>query len=167
MADNVLVLNANFEPINVCDLRRAVGLILTQKASLVVNGRGEIYTSTAAFPRPSIIRLEHMIHRPRPKVKLARREIFRRDNYTCQYCGKRSGELTVDHILPRHLGGQHTWTNVVTACAQCNHRKGGRTLTEVGMHLMRMPGEPPASAVYIFGRHLSEYAEWKPFLLGW
>ncbi|MEN4011153.1 MAG: HNH endonuclease [Bellilinea sp.] len=167
MADNVLVLNANFEPINVCDLRRAVGLILTQKASLVVNGRGEIYTSTAAFPRPSIIRLEHMIHRPRPKVKLARREIFRRDNYTCQYCGKRSGELTVDHILPRHLGGQHTWTNVVTACAQCNHRKGGRTLTEAGMHLMRMPGEPPASAVYIFGRHLSEYAEWKPFLLGW
>jgi 5-methylcytosine-specific restriction endonuclease McrA len=108
-----------------------------------------------------------MVHRPRLRVKLARREIFRRDNFTCQYCGKRSGELTVDHIIPRHLGGQHTWSNVVTACAQCNHRKGGRTLAEAGMQLTRQPAEPPASALYIFGRHLTEYAEWEPFLLGW
>ncbi|MEW6178601.1 MAG: HNH endonuclease [Chloroflexota bacterium] len=167
MADNVLVLNANFEPINVCDLRRAVGLILTHKASMVMNGRGEIHTAGAVFPRPSIIRLQHMVHRPRPKVKLTRREIFRRDNYTCQYCGKRSGEMTVDHVIPRHLGGQHTWTNVVTACPLCNHRKGGRTLAEAGMQLLRQPGEPPASALYIFGRHLNEYTEWEPFLLGW
>jgi 5-methylcytosine-specific restriction endonuclease McrA len=167
MADNVLVLNANFEPINVCDLRRAVGLILTHKASMVMNGRGEIHTAGSSFPRPSIIRLQHMVHRPRPKVKLTRREVFRRDNYTCQYCGKRAGDLTIDHIIPRHLGGQHIWTNVVTACPQCNHRKGGRTLTEAGMQLLRPPAEPPASALYIFGRHLTEYTEWEPFLLGW
>ncbi len=167
MSENVLVLNANFEPINVCDMRRAVGLILTDKASLVVNGRGEIRTVKAAFPRPSIIRLQQMVHRPRPRVKLNRREIFRRDNYTCQYCGKKSADLTIDHVIPRHLGGPHTWSNVVTACAQCNHRKGGRPLAEAGMRLLRQPSEPPASALYIFGRHLYDYSEWEPFLTGW
>ncbi|RME91123.1 MAG: HNH endonuclease, partial [Anaerolineae bacterium] len=120
----VLVLNANFEPINVCTTRRAIGLILAGKAAMVVNGRGYIHTVSQAFPRPSVIRLERMIHRPRPRVKLTRREIFRRDNYTCQYCGRRTPMLTVDHVLPRHLGGKHTWTNVVTACPACNHRKG-------------------------------------------
>lgn len=132
MAESVLVLNANFEPINVCNLQRAIGLILTNRATLVLNGRGEIRTVNRVFPRPSIIRLQHMVHRPRPKVKLTRREIFRRDNYTCQYCGRHTNDLTVDHVIPRHLGGQHTWTNVVTACAACNHRKGGRTLLKQG-----------------------------------
>ncbi|MDT8899087.1 HNH endonuclease [Thermanaerothrix sp. 4228-RoL] len=167
MAESVLVLNANFEPINVCNLQRAIGLILTNRATLVLNGRGEIHTVNRVFPRPSIIRLQHMVHRPRPKVKLTRREIFRRDNYTCQYCGRHTNDLTVDHVIPRHLGGQHTWTNVVTACAACNHRKGGRTLAEAGMKLLRQPTEPPNTALYIFGRHLNEYAEWAPFLSGW
>jgi len=167
MAENVLVLNANFEPIHVCDLRRAVGLIITDRASLVVNGRGYIQTIQVVFPRPSIIRLQHMVHRPRPRVKLNRREIYRRDNYSCQYCGNRSTDLTIDHIIPRHLGGPHVWSNVVTACAQCNHRKGGRNLTEVKMNPLRPPAEPPASALYIYGRHLNEYTEWEPFLSGW
>jgi 5-methylcytosine-specific restriction endonuclease McrA len=108
-----------------------------------------------------------MIHRPRPHVKLTRREVFRRDNYTCQYCGKHTLTLTIDHIIPRHLGGQQRWTNVVAACPMCNHRKGGRTLEEVNMNLLRTPIEPPTSAVYIFGRHLKEYNEWEPFLNGW
>jgi 5-methylcytosine-specific restriction endonuclease McrA len=75
--------------------------------------------------------------------------------------------LTIDHLVPRHLNGQHIWTNVVTACAQCNHRKGGRTLEEAHMHLLRIPREPPASVAYIFGRHLHDYVEWQPFLEGW
>ena len=84
----VLVLNANFEPINVCDTRRAIGLILNEKASLVLNGRGHIRTVSHIFPRPSIIRLNKMVRRPRPKVKLTKREILRRDNFICQYCGQ-------------------------------------------------------------------------------
>jgi 5-methylcytosine-specific restriction endonuclease McrA len=163
----VLVLNANFEPINVCDMRRAVGLILSEKADLVINGRGEIHTINASFPRPSVIRLQKMINRPRQQLKLTRREVFRRDNHTCQYCGKRSGDLTIDHVLPRHMGGQHTWHNVVAACPACNHRKGGRLLDEANMHLLRLPGEPPASANYVFGRHLSDNTEWEIFLSGW
>ncbi|HML39663.1 MAG TPA: HNH endonuclease [Bellilinea sp.] len=167
MLDNVLVLNANFQPINICTVRRAVGLIITDKAALVVNGRGYIHTINQVVPRPSIIRLQHMVNRPRLRVKLNRREIFRRDNFTCQYCGKQGGNLTIDHVYPRHLGGQHLWNNVVTACAACNHRKGGRTLKESGMQLARLPREPQASAEYVFGRHLSDYDDWLPFLQGW
>ncbi len=167
MLENVLVLNANFEPINVCTMRRAIGLILTDKASLVVNGRGTIQTINHTIPRPSIIRLQQMIHRPRLRVKLNRREVFRRDNFTCQYCGRQSSNLTIDHVYPRHLGGQHIWNNVVTACASCNHRKGGRTLKESGMQLACLPREPQASAEYIFGRQLNGTADWLPYLEGW
>jgi 5-methylcytosine-specific restriction endonuclease McrA len=167
MLESVLVLNANFEPINVCGMRRAVGLILMDKASLVLNGRGEIRTTSQVFPRPSIIRLQKMVSAPRPQVKLSRREVFRRDNYTCQYCGKHTIELTIDHVSPRHLGGQHVWNNVVAACSACNHRKGARTITEANMHLLRIPKDPPRSAFYLFSRHLGDFEEWEPFLHGW
>ncbi len=167
MQEPVLVLNANFEPIHVCSTRRAMGLIFDGKANLMMNGRGYIRTVTQNLPRPSVIRLEHQIHRPRPHVKLTRREIFRRDNYTCQYCGRHDTTLTLDHVIPRHLGGAHKWTNLVTACYACNHRKGGRKLEEAHMRLAHIPKEPPANAAYIFGRHLLENSEWEPYISGW
>jgi 5-methylcytosine-specific restriction endonuclease McrA len=167
MNEPVLVLNANFEPINVCSMRRAIGLILGEKAAMVVNGRGHIRTINLQLPRPSVIRLEYMIHRPRPRVKLTRREVFRRDNYTCQYCGRRDIPLTVDHITPKRLGGKHIWTNVVAACPSCNHRKGGRRLKEVHMNLLHAPKEPPANALYLYGSHLRENGEWEQFIIGW
>jgi len=163
----VLVLNANFEPINVCNTRRAVGLILSGKADMVMNGRGTIHTVRQTIPMPSVIRLDMMVHRPRPRVKLSRREIFRRDNYTCQYCGRHATDLTLDHVLPKHLGGGHSWTNVVTACPSCNHHKGGRRLEEAHMALLHPPVEPPASARYLFGRHMDENDEWGQFIEGW
>jgi 5-methylcytosine-specific restriction endonuclease McrA len=134
---------------------------------MIVNGRGYIRTISQTLPRPSVIRLEIQVHRPRPRVKLTRREVFRRDNYTCQYCGRHDITLTVDHVIPRHLGGQHKWTNLVAACSACNHRKGGRKLEEAHMRLAHIPNEPPASATYIFGRHLSENGEWEPYISGW
>jgi 5-methylcytosine-specific restriction endonuclease McrA len=167
MNEAVLVLNASFEPIHVCSTRRAIGLILTDKATLVMNGRGVIRTVNQNFPRPSVIRLEKMIHRPRPHILLNRREIFRRDEHTCQYCGNRSPHLTIDHVIPRHKGGLHIWSNVVTACAGCNHRKGGKTLEELGMHLLHIPREPTISAFYVFGHHLQENMDWEQFLHGW
>jgi len=167
MDDPVLVLNANFEPIHVCGIRRAIGLIMAERASLVMNGRGEIKSVNAVFPRPSIIRLKQMVHRPRQSVKLSRREIFRRDSYTCQYCGKHTLDLTIDHVIPRHVGGPHTWENVVAACSSCNHRKGGRSLEDSNMKLRHVPAEPPRSAYYIFGRHLKDCIEWEPYLVGW
>jgi 5-methylcytosine-specific restriction endonuclease McrA len=167
MVSPVLVLNANFEPINVCNTRRAIGLVLSGKASMILNGRGEIRTISRSYPRPSVIRLERMVRRPRPHVKLTKREILRRDNFTCQYCGNNATYLTIDHVFPRRLGGKHVWENVVAACPACNHRKGGRTVEQAQMHLMRKPVEPPSSAFYIFSRHLNENQEWVPFIEGW
>lgn len=167
MHEPVLMLNANFEPIHVCATCRAISLILGGKASLILNGRGVIKTVSRNYPRPSVIRLDKMIKRPRPHVKLSKREVLRRDNYTCQYCGKHTLSLTVDHIIPRHLGGMHTWENLVAACPSCNHHKGGRTVEQAQMHLLRTPGEPPASAEYLFGRHLKDNLEWMPFVEGW
>jgi len=167
MNEPVLVLNANFEPIHVCNTRRAIGLVLTGRAILVLNGRGVIRTVSFSYPRPSIIRLDKMVRRPRPHVRLTKREILRRDDYACQYCGARVPYPTIDHVIPRHLGGQHVWENLVTACPACNHRKGGRTLEQAHMRLLNLPFEPPTSASYLFGRHLKENQEWLPFVEGW
>lgn len=167
MQEPVLVLNANFEPINVCTTRRAVGLIFGGKAEMVANGRGYIHTVKELIPRPSVIRLEMQIHRPRPRVKLTRREVFRRDNYTCQYCGRRDTGLTVDHVIPRYQGGGHHWANVVAACPPCNHRKGGRSPEEAHMSLLHIPKEPLASPTYIFSRYLAENHEWFEYIKGW
>lgn len=163
----VLVLNANFEPLNVCSTRRALGLLISGKAEMLLNGRGTIQTVRRAYPRPSIIRLEYMIKRPRPRVRLSKREIFRRDHYTCQYCGAQGGHLTLDHVVPRHLGGEHTWDNLVTACAQCNLKKGGRTLQKAHMQLRLTPAEPHPTANYMFGAHLADNQSWAPYLEGW
>lgn len=167
MYEPVLVLNANFEPIHVCTTRRALGLVLNGKASLVLDGRGEIHTVAETFPKPSVIRLDRMIKRPRPVIKLTKREILRRDEYTCQYCGQHASYLTVDHIIPRRLGGRHSWDNLVAACPPCNHRKGGRTIEQAQMRLLHSPKEPPASAMYLFARHLGDNQEWIPFIEGW
>ena len=163
----VLVLNANFEPLNVCDTRRALGLIMNGKAEMVANGRGYIHTTRLSYPRPSVIRLEHMVKRPRPRVKLTKREVFRRDNYTCQYCGRQTAHLTIDHVIPRHRGGQHRWDNLVAACPGCNRHKGGRMLVEANMALRHRPAEPVPTAAYLFGRHLADNADWRQYIEGW
>jgi len=163
----VLVLNANYEPLNVCTVRRALGLLLSDKAHLVLNGRGEIATVQATFEIPSVIRLDYMVRRPRPRPKLCREEIFRRDGYICQYCGRRVRHPTIDHVMPRRLGGKDTWENLVTACAACNTRKGGRTLAEAHMRLLRKPEPPPMSAFYRFRGYLHTHREWEDFLRGW
>ena len=167
MNEPVLLLNANFAPLNVCTMRRAVGLMLTGKAELLLNGRGVIRSASSSIPRPSILRLVYMVHRPRMRVKLTKREIFRRDHHTCQYCGKNSSSPTIDHIVPRHRGGEHKWTNLVTACPTCNRKKGGRTPKEANMHLRSTPKEPSASAAYLFGRHLTQNEEWRTYIEGW
>ncbi|HZY42229.1 MAG TPA: HNH endonuclease, partial [Anaerolineae bacterium] len=119
------------------------------------------------FPRPSVIRLIYLVKRPHPRVKLSRREVFRRHNYRCQYCGQESAHLTIDHVVPRRSGGGYAWTNLVAACPNCNRRKGSRPLSDAHMRLLRPPFEPTASATYLFGRHTQHYHEWGRYLDGW
>jgi 5-methylcytosine-specific restriction endonuclease McrA len=166
MSHDVLVLNQNYEPLNVCQTKRAVVLLISGKAEIVVNSRGYIHTPTAQFPRPSVIRLENQVRRPRVRISLTRRAIFRRDNFTCQYCGIQSNHLTIDHVMPRHRGGAHVWENVVSACPECNRKKGGKTLEEVRMVPRRKPVEPSANARSLFAHYLAEYNDWGPFLAG-
>jgi len=116
MNEPVLVLNANYQPINITSTYRAINMVFSERAILVMNGRGFIHSVSQKFPLPSVIRLTRMIKRPRPIVKLTRKEIFRRDNFTCQYCGRQMTNLTIDHVIPRRLGGKTDWDNVVAAC---------------------------------------------------
>ncbi len=163
----VLVLNGNYEPLHVCTTKRAMGLILSGKAVVVENGRGFIRTVSTVYERPSVIRLAFVVRRPAPRVRLTKREILRRDEYRCQYCGRETANLTIDHVVPRHRGGEHCWENLVAACPQCNRRKGGRTLEEARMTLLRPPFEPRPTARYLFSTYLRENQEWAKYIDGW
>jgi 5-methylcytosine-specific restriction endonuclease McrA len=101
-------------------------------------------------------------------VPLSRREVFARDAYTCQYCGKHTRSLTLDHVLPRSMGGRDTWDNLVSACAQCNHRKGNRTPEQARMRLVRPPREPSANPYRVVHRYLASTPpqEWLLYLPG-
>ncbi len=162
----VLVLNQNYQPLNVCTVRRAIVLLDVGKAELLEDGRGQVRTTVAAFPIPSVIRLMYLIRRPMLRRRLSRREVFLRDNYTCLYCGRETRQLTLDHVMPRYRGGAHTWENVVSACIACNHRKAGRTPQEAGMQLPReiLPPKPNPYAIFAHGPIRDEWIKFVPWL---
>jgi 5-methylcytosine-specific restriction endonuclease McrA len=161
----VLVLNQSYEPLTVCRARRAVVLIFQGKAEMLEDGRGFIHSTRATIPLPSVIRLARLVRRPRRERKLTRFEIFNRDRYTCQYCSRKMRQLTLDHVLPRYRGGQHTWENVVSACAACNRRKAGRTPKEAGMKLARLPSPPSGGPFFsVPYHHLQDRDEWQKYL---
>ena len=162
----VLVLNQDYEPLNVTNLPRAFRLVFGAKAEVLEYDHQMIRTPRTAFRAPSVIRLQHHIRRPRPRVKLSRREVFVRDRHTCQYCGRIAHDLTLDHIVPRHRGGSHTWDNLVAACKVCNHRKGSKTLDEAHMRLVRAPFEPRSDLYSLFTPYLSDERNeaWRSYL---
>ncbi|MGQ9678907.1 MAG: HNH endonuclease [bacterium] len=139
---SVLLLNQNYEPISVCRTRRAVVLVLTRKAEPVENVRAELHTVNMSFPIPSVLRLNYYVRIKRREVPLTKRNILRRDNNTCQYCGIRGAVMTTDHVIPKAMGGADSWENLVCACPQCNTRKGNRTPAQANMKLRRKPKTP-------------------------
>ena len=162
----VLVLNQNYEPLNVCNIPRAFRLLFGAKAEVIEYDHQVIRTVRETYRAPSVIRLQHHIKRPRPRVKLTRREVFARDRHACQYCGHAGSDLTLDHVLPRHRGGTHTWDNLVTACKSCNHRKGGRTPDEARLRLHRPPFEPRSDVYSLFTPYLEDERNeaWRSYL---
>jgi 5-methylcytosine-specific restriction endonuclease McrA len=162
----VLVLNQNYEPLNVCNARRAFALLDRGKAEVVEGSERLLRSVAQTFPIPSVIRMVYYIKRPRPTTRLSRREVFARDGFTCQYCGRRTHDLTLDHVLPRHRNGPHTWENLVSACKACNHRKAGRTPSEARMQLSHSPSRPRATLAAIFWRHLEAQPRWRAFFPG-
>lgn len=144
MNGEVLVLNSDYEPLNVCNLRRAVVLVFLGKADILHadEASSPLRVAEGELPMPSVVRLRYHVRRPLPELKLSRRSIFARDNYTCQYCGAQSRDLTIDHIVPRRHGGPMSWDNLVACCRRCNTKKGDKMLQQTGMKLMRHPRRP-------------------------
>ena len=160
----VLVLNQDYRPVNICRVRRAVVLVLQGKAEVMENGLGEMHSIGCAFPIPLVIHLSCMVNRPHFEKRVTRVEIFNRDNYTCQYCGREAKELTLDHVIPRYRGGEHVWENIVSCCIPCNRRKAGRTPSEAVMRLLHQPRAPRGDGFTIPSHYLKSHTEWWKFL---
>ena len=163
LASPVLVLNLNYVPINVSTARRAIILLGKGKAELLENHRGQVRTVSTVVDVPSIIRLGYLVKRPFAPRKLSKKEIFLRDKYTCQYCGTKSQQLTLDHVVPRRQKGAHTWENVVAACSKCNLRKAGFTPEEAKMKLFREPRAPQPNPYRMLQNRVI-LDEWRPYL---
>jgi 5-methylcytosine-specific restriction endonuclease McrA len=161
----VLVLNATYEPINVCTVRRAVVLLLKEKAEVIERAELELHSPSHTMSRPVVIRLVTYVRIPRDthRRKITRRAVFARDDWTCQYCGARSN-LTVDHVIPRSKGGQSNWENIVASCAPCNRRKGDALLRQAGMQLLRPP-RTPSPRVFIHVASPTIPAAWQQYLV--
>ena len=148
----VLVLNATYEPLSVVSVRRAVILLLKEKAEIIEATKARLRAERLSLPVPSVIRLVAYVRLPyRLALPVTRRTVLARDNYVCQYCGQAyaKAELTVDHVVPRSRGGEHAWENVVAACLRCNQRKGDRTPEEASMSLLAKPMRPRYVAVVL------------------
>ncbi|HID96025.1 MAG TPA: HNH endonuclease [Candidatus Latescibacteria bacterium] len=159
----VLVLNENYEPLNVCTARRAIIMVFCGKAEVVEKHNNMIRSISMAFPLPSIVRLASYVHHPFKKLALSKRNIFKRDGRRCQYCGTSQGPMTIDHVIPRRLGGEDTWENLVCACIRCNNKKGDRPPEEAGLRLLKPPRKP--GNVTFIGRFIEVTDHrWKPYL---
>jgi 5-methylcytosine-specific restriction endonuclease McrA len=164
MNAKVLILNQNYEPMSVINVRKAVVLLFLGKAELIASVDGKLVRSvSASMPFPSIVRLSVFVHVPYKRIILSRKNILRRDGHRCQYCGRGDLPLTLDHVLPLSRGGDDTWENLVCACVGCNNRKGDRTPPEAQMPLRRNPLRPNHVT---FIRHFvgSLDDRWKPYL---
>lgn len=163
---SVLLLNATYEPMHVVSLRRAVALVLQERAHLVEAGERVLRAPGLALPEPSVIRLRDYVRAPRRwSVPLSRSAILARDGYTCQYCGARPGpaRLTLDHVTPQSRGGAWSWGNLVAACAACNAAKADRTPEEAGMVLLRQPARPHFAQLALL-RGAQSNPDWRPYL---
>lgn len=159
----VLILNQDYQPLSVCNVKKSMLLLFLGKAEMLHdNPRRKVHTIYTEFDYPSVIRLKSYARTPYRNIVLSRKNIMKRDGHHCQYCGS-TNDLTIDHIIPKSRGGNDTWENLVTACTRCNHRKGNHTPREASMTLSREPYRPNH---IIFLRSTIGHVEdhWKPYL---
>lgn len=159
----VLVLNTTYEPLNVCSLKRALVLLIKEKAEVLESAGQRIHSQKLALPMPAVIRLlNHVRVPPGERRRISRRAILARDGFRCQYCGS-TKQLTLDHVIPVSRGGTNSWENVVTSCAPCNVRKGASLPSEIGMAPRNRPRPPSLIELLVPGtRELPP--SWQPYL---
>ena len=160
-AGATLLLNATYEPLCVVSSRRAIVLVLAQKAEPVDSAAEVVHAETVSLAVPVVVRLTRYVRVPYPaQVPLSRRAVFTRDGQTCVYCG--SSATSIDHVVPRSRGGTHTWDNVVAACRRCNHTKADRSLAEMGWVLPHPPRTPSGAAWRLLGARTVDprWREW-------
>ena len=139
----ILVLNYSYEPLQFCTAKRGIVMVLAGRAEAIERDGYVVRSPSTEFQLPTVIRTLRMIKRsPRKGLAFSKKNILRRDNYTCQYCGKVNSSLTVDHVVPKSRGGKTNWVNVVVACKPCNLKKGSQTPSESGFKLSRKPFKP-------------------------
>jgi 5-methylcytosine-specific restriction endonuclease McrA len=162
----VLVLNASYEPINVCTVRRAAVLLLKNRAEILEHGEWALHAENLTLAQPVVIRLLTYVRIPRDahRRKITRRAVFARDRWTCQYCGRERGNLTVDHVIPRSKGGRSTWDNIVTCCGPCNRRKGDRLPVQANMVPTRRP-KAPSPTIFIHVATQTIPSAWEQYLM--
>ena len=161
-----LVLNSDYEPLNICSVRRAINLVLQGKVEVIHERRYALHSKSHSYRSPSVIRLTHYVKRPRPQLKLSRKSILIRDNFTCQYCGYSGGDLTVDHIVPKHHHGPSSWENLVCCCRKCNTKKGSKSAVQSGMHPKTQPRKPRYVPFISLTKYVTavENEEWRDYL---
>ena len=165
--EQVLLLNITYEPLKIINWKKAITLLCLGKVEVIEEYDQEIRSVTFSLKLPSVVRLLKLIKRPKSPIRFSRQNIYARDRYKCQYCGRKfpSEELTYDHILPKSRGGKTAWGNIVTCCVGCNRSKGGRTPEEAGMRLVRKPVRPswvPALRITIGFQRVPE--TWRDYL---
>jgi 5-methylcytosine-specific restriction endonuclease McrA len=156
-----LLLNATYEPLCVVSSRRAIVLVLAEKAVPVDDAAEVVHAERVSLAVPVVVRLTRYVRVPYPaQVPLSRRAVFTRDGQTCVYCG--SSATSIDHVVPRSRGGTHTWDNVVAACRRCNHTKADRSLAELGWQLPHPPRTPSGAAWRLLGARTVDprWREW-------
>lgn len=158
----ILVLNADYLPINVTTFKQAFKLVWKGKAEIIEDEGNILETNVKTYSKPSVIRLIKYVYVPHRKIILSRENIFKRDNNKCGYCGTNK-DLTLDHIKPRSKGGLNTWENLVTCCFPCNLKKGDRTPEQANMKLNIKPFRP--NPFYFISQIYQNKEDWKPYLI--
>ncbi len=159
---SILLLNTTFEPLAVLNIRRALKLLFSKKALPIEESSMIVHTVNSQIRIPSVIQITYYIRKPYTKPKFSKKAIFLRDGHRCQYCGTYSSRPTIDHIVPKSKKGKNEWVNVVTACPECNNKKGDRMLKEAGMSLIRHPFEPKF-IIYSLSLSQKKFKHWEKY----
>jgi 5-methylcytosine-specific restriction endonuclease McrA len=165
--EQVLLLNITYEPLRIINWKKAITLFLLGKVEVLEEYGHEIHSVSFSVKLPSVVRLLWLVKRPKTPIRFSRQNIYARDKYACQYCGKKfpSEELSYDHVIPKSRGGKTEWGNIVTCCFRCNRKKGGRTPKEARMKLIRKPSFPawlPALKITIGFKEVP--SSWRDYL---